>query len=268
MPKRQADSDEHVKKAVGVPYGYQKVSPGEKRKRVQRHFDEIARRYDLAYILLSFGLCWWWRRTCLHTLNLKADHRLLDLCGGTGDLARTAVRTGGTLSVVCDLNRPMMDAGRRKTSALKRLQWVHGNAESLGFCEAAFDAVFVGLGLRNLVHVEKGLREMFRILKGNGRLAILEFSVPSGRSMKAIYNTYAFRLLPALGRVVTGAQTPFQYLAESVCVFPKPECVGLMLRGIGFTDVAYKPLSKGIVTLYTAKKPSHDLFSPAVSRKR
>lgn len=255
MLKRQTDSDEHVKKTDTVPYGYQKVSPGEKQKRVQRHFDDIARRYDLAYILLSFGLYRWWRRICLHTLNLSADHRLLDLCGGTGDLARTAVRTAGALSVVCDLNRQMMIAGRRKTSGSKRPQWVHGNAESLGFCEASFDAVFVGLGLRNLVHVEKGLREMFRILKGNGRLAILEFSVPSAPRMKAIYTTYAFRLMPALGRVVTGAQIPFQYLAASVRVFPKPECVGLMLRKTGFTDVAFKPLSRGVVTLYRAEKP-------------
>jgi len=258
MPKPEADSHIDISAPDAVSYGHLKVRPSEKRKRVQSHFDVIARRYDLAYVLLSFGLYRWWRRSCLEALKLSAGDRLLDLCGGTGDLSRMAACRRSAHSVVCDLNRAMMQAGRRKMSGVNHLQWVHGNAEWLPFSEGAFDSVFVGLGLRNLAYVEKGLEEIFRVLNPGGRLVILEFSIPFAPTMKTIYLTYSFKIMPALGGLVTGAQAPFRYLAESVHDFPKPEYVGDTLHKTGFTDVAFKPLSKGLVTLYTARKPGFD----------
>lgn len=267
MPKPETDFPDHMSGKT-VPYGHLRVLPSEKQKRVQRHFDSIARRYDLAYILLSIGLYRRWKRICLQKLNLSPGHKLLDLCGGTGDLSRTAVRTGGVLSVVYDLNRPMMTAGRKKTSRRNGLQWVHGNAERLAFSDAAFDRIFVGLGLRNLVRVDNGVAEMFRVLQPEGQLVILEFSLPSAPAMRAVYDTYAFKVMPALGRLVTGARAPFRYLAESVQVFPRPESIRDMMEKTGFANVASQPLSKGLVTLYTAEKPGPYDVPPAGTRRR
>jgi demethylmenaquinone methyltransferase/2-methoxy-6-polyprenyl-1,4-benzoquinol methylase len=149
----------------------------------------------------------------------------------------------------------MMDAGRKRRPPLKRVHWVHANAEKLGFSEGVFDAIFVGLGLRNLVHVERGLREMLRALKDGGRLVILEFSVPSSPIMNTLYRWYSQTIMPNFGRLVTGAKAPFEYLAESVRLFPLPGFVGDMLNKAGFADVEFTQLSRGLVTLYSAKKP-------------
>ncbi len=241
-----------------VPFGYRRVDPGEKKRLVSAQFDPIARTYDLADAVLSAGLDASWRRRAIRLLGLGAGDRVLDLCGGTGDLAFLALRKTGPDGrvVVCDFNRPMIDVGRERAARrgpATGLRFVQGDAEALGFPDGSFDAVTVGFGLRNLVRPEAGLAEMRRVLRPGGKLMILEFSVPAAAWMRRLYGVYSFRLMPLLARLVTGTAEPFRYLAESIRVFPPPEEVAAAVARAGFADVGLKRLTGGIAVIYLAR---------------
>jgi demethylmenaquinone methyltransferase / 2-methoxy-6-polyprenyl-1,4-benzoquinol methylase len=246
-----------------VPYGYQTVSPGEKRRRVLGHFETIAQRYDLADMLLSGGLHFLWRRKAMRMLRLQPGERVLDLCGGTGDFAVLAARDVGPtgMVVVCDISPAMMIVGRSKahrTGVQERIQWVLGDAEQMGFADQCFDAVIVGYGLRNFVSLESGLQEIYRILKPGGRFMAMEFSIPRTTWLRFLYHHYSFRVLPWAGRMITGSAEPFHYLAESIRVFPPPEKILTLLTNIGLERAAVHPLSNGLAVLFSAvKSPSN-----------
>lgn len=242
-----------------VPYGFLRVRAQEKRRLVLQHFDHIARRYDLADALLSMGLHYRWRRFVIRCLGLGAESRVLDLCGGTGDFAALAVKSvaAGGVTIVCDMNRPMMEAGRRKATRRtwgRKIHWVQGDAEELGFPDCSFDALTVGFGIRNLVDLDKGFGEMFRVLKEGGRLVVLEFSIPVSQWLRALYDWYSFRIMPHVGKMITGRSEPFRYLAESVRVFPSPEGVTDRIRTAGFRRVLFTRLTNGLVTVYRGEK--------------
>ena len=245
--------------AKGVSFGFQKVAPEVKRRLVDRQFDAIARRYDLADILLSFGLDSLWRRLAVRRLAPKRGDRVLDLCGGTADLAILAAREvtpGGTVTV-CDINSAMMKMGQEKVSRFRleeAILWVRGDAETMSFADNSFDSVMVGLGVRNLVYLERGLGEMFRVLKKGGKLMIFEFSVPRSRLIKRLYESYSFRVMPLVGRLVTGTAEPFKYLAESIRAFPAPEAVKATMESLGFTRVTFQRLTDGIAVVYLGEK--------------
>jgi demethylmenaquinone methyltransferase/2-methoxy-6-polyprenyl-1,4-benzoquinol methylase len=148
----------------------------------------------------------------------------------------------------------MMEAGKKRAGSL-RIGWVQGNGEALGFLDDAFDAVIVGFGIRNMVDRTKGLKEILRVLKEGGRLLILEFSVPDASWIQAFYEWYFFKLMPAYGRLVTGEEAPFRYLAESVRLFPPPEMFEETLKNVGFSRVGFKRLSEGVVSVYFGEKP-------------
>jgi demethylmenaquinone methyltransferase/2-methoxy-6-polyprenyl-1,4-benzoquinol methylase len=242
-----------------VPFGYREVSPEEKKRLVREQFDPIASTYDLADAVLSAGLDERWRSKGIALLGLNEGDRVLDLCGGTGDFALlAAVRTGEKGRVViCDFNRRMMDAGRRKVSRSPRGQnilFIQGDAESISFADRSFDAVTLGFGLRNFAHPELGLREMHRVLKPGGRLLVLEFSLPERSGLRLLYHFYSFRVMPLVARLVSGTAGPYRYLAESIRVFPPPERVAELIASAGFEDVRLKRLTRGLATLYTAGK--------------
>jgi demethylmenaquinone methyltransferase/2-methoxy-6-polyprenyl-1,4-benzoquinol methylase len=250
--------------AMLVQYGYRRVRSGEKRRLVLQHFDQIARRYDLADALLSFGLHFHWRKAAMERLGLKEKFRLLDLCGGTGEFAMMAAKRveDQGLTLVCDVNGPMMRAGKSRANRTpwgRRILWVQGDAEELGFPDCSFDAMTVGFGVRNLVNLEKGLREMFRVLKERGRLVILEFSVPVSPWVRSLYDLYSFKVMPYLGRLITGRSAPFRYLAESVRTFPSPEGLAATLSATGFRHVEFKRFTDGLVAVYSGEKyEKHD----------
>ena len=242
-----------------VPYGYSKVRGREKRRLVLQHFDHIASRYDLADVLLSFGLHFRWRKIAMERLRLKEKFRFLDLCGGTGEFAMMAAGKLATqgLTLVCDMNGPMMQAGKSRAHRSpwgKSILWVKGDAEELGFPDCSFDAMTVGFGVRNLVNLEKGLREMLRVLKQRGKLVILEFSMPVSSWLRGLYDLYSFKVMPHLGRLITGKSDPFLYLAESVRTFPSPEKVAAAIRAVGFRHVEFERLTNGLVTVYSGEK--------------
>jgi len=240
-------------------YGYRTLPASRKRRLVQNHFELIARRYDLADALLSFGLHFLWRRRALRRLQLKPGERVLDLCSGTGDFAILAARavgpTGRVLAV--DFSGAMILVGQLKAARAgvsDRLSWVQTDAEQMGLVPDCFDALLVGYGIRNFVSLERGLRDILRVLKPGGRFLAMEFSIPVTAWIRFLYRHYSFRVLPPAGRLICGTSAPFQYLAESVQVFPDPERISLQLTELGFEGVGFERMHNGLAVLYTATK--------------
>ena len=251
--------DEAKTDTTKVSYGYRKVTPDEKRRLVDQQFDAIAPRYDLADALLSFGLDSLWRKRAIRRLVLRKGDRVLDLCGGTADLALLAARyvaPEGSVTI-CDINKAMMKAGQQKVNRsrhMKIISWTQGDAENMGFPDNTFDAVTVGFGIRNFVHLERGLGEIFRVLRNGGKLMILEFSVPKTAVIKGLYESYSFRVMPLVGKLITGIAEPFRYLAESIRVFPTPDELKTTLESLGFMHVMFQRLTNGIAVVYLGKK--------------
>lgn len=244
-----------------VSYGYRSVVPSEKRNLVLSHFETIAQRYDLADTLLSCGLHHVWRRRAMRRLGLQPGDRVLDLCGGTGDFALLAARDVGPTGVVvvCDFSRSMMDVGRSKAKrvgVLKRIHWVQSDAERMGVADRCFDAVIVGYGVRNFGSLENGMQEIFRVMRTGGKFLAMEFSIPTSSLMRWLYHLYSFHVMPRAGRLITGTDAPFHYLAESIRVFPAPERFQALLGEYGFRNPAFERLSNGLAVLYSAVKSS------------
>ncbi len=236
------------------------MQPEQKTNEVKRHFDAVARRYDLMNTVLSFGLHHLWKRRAVGLLGLKPGERVMDVCGGTGDLALLAAQevgpTGGV--ILYDINRAMMLAGRVKVSRARlaeRILLVEGDAERLAAADSSLDAVLVGFGVRNLARREKGLQEMHRVLKPKGRLLILEFSRPANPLWRWLYDCYSFSVMPFLGQIIAGSREAYAYLTTSIREFPLPEALASTLRNIGFSQVSCHPLTNGIAMIHRAVKP-------------
>lgn len=256
---RQYHYDERIRREKIANYGYQKVPEDEKSQWVLRHFNSVARQYDLMNTLLSFGIHYLWKRSAIGTIGLKPGGRVLDVCGGTGDLAILAKRAVGASGevVVYDINRAMIDAGRfKKTNAgvRSRIRYVQGNAEQIAFPDEHFDAVMVGFGIRNVTHMEQGFSEMLRVLKPGGRMMCLEFSKPSNPVFCRLYDFYSFYIMPLLGQLLAGTRQAYTHLPESIRLFPLPDELKTILERIGYTEVSWRRLTNGIAVIHTGKK--------------
>jgi demethylmenaquinone methyltransferase/2-methoxy-6-polyprenyl-1,4-benzoquinol methylase len=200
-----------------------------------------------------------WKRTAVRLLELKPGERVLDVCGGTADLALLAAPQIGPAGrvLVYDINRAMMLAGRPKVARAGltgRIAFLQGDAERLSCPDASFDAALVGFGIRNLTHPETGFKEMHRVLRPGGRLMCLEFSQPVTPWFRRLYDFYSFYVMPLLGRIFTGSWQAYTYLPESIRMFANPEEVSATLAGLGFSQIRYRRLTNGIAVIHLAVK--------------
>jgi demethylmenaquinone methyltransferase/2-methoxy-6-polyprenyl-1,4-benzoquinol methylase len=236
-------------------FGYEDVTPDEKTRRVRGVFDSVARKYDVMNDLMSAGMHRGWKRFTVEVSGVRPGARVLDLAGGTGDLAKLfAARVGPQGTVVhTDINGAMLAAGRdRLIDAGILLPTVQCNAEALPFRDRWFDCVSIGFGLRNVTHKDRALAEMARVLAPGGLAAVLEFSrirAPLGRP----YDWYSFTVLPLLGRLVVDDAASYRYLAESIRVHPDQEALKSMMERSGFDRVDYYNLAAGAVALHVGR---------------
>lgn len=242
-----------------IYFGYRQISPDDKTRRVNRHFDSVARRYDFMNTLLSFGIHYLWKQEAVRLLSPEPGERILDVCGGTGDLSILADRAVGPDGqvVLCDINRSMIQAGRAKAAhaaARRRIQYVQGNAEAISFPDNTFDAAMVGYGIRNVTRMEQGFKEMHRVLKPGGRLMCLEFSEPTAPFFRLLYDIYSLRIMPLLGELIAANRKAYTHLPESIRTFPLPDRLAEILQAIGFCKVRYRKQTNGISVVHTGTK--------------
>jgi len=240
-------------------FGYRQVSADEKAERVRRHFDSVAHCYDFMNTFLSLGIHYLWKKTAVRMMALKRGQRVLDVCGGTGDLSVLASRVVGVSGqvVLYDMNWNMITAGKPRIAGLRsgrRIAFVQGDAEHLAFPDRHFDAVMVGFGIRNVIRMENGVSEMHRVLKPGGKMMCLEFSKPTNPVFRQLYDLYSQRVMPAAGRLLVGIGQAYAHLPESIRMFAMPEEMSLVLEKAGFTGVRYRRLTNGIATVHLAQK--------------
>ena len=241
--------------APTTDFGYEEIRREDKAQRVRAVFDSVAGRYDLMNDLMSGGAHRLWKRFALSLTGLKAGARVLDVAGGTGDLAVGLARQVGRsgLVVLTDINAAMLSAGRDRLlneGLVSQVLCAQADAERLPFPDGSFDCVTIGFGLRNVTDKPRALAAMRRVLKNGGQLLVLEFSKPASAALAEVYDAYSFRLLPLLGRVVTGDADSYRYLAESIRRHPDQEALLALLRAAGLEDCRYHNLMGGIVAVH------------------
>ncbi|HMB72970.1 MAG TPA: bifunctional demethylmenaquinone methyltransferase/2-methoxy-6-polyprenyl-1,4-benzoquinol methylase UbiE [Gammaproteobacteria bacterium] len=241
-------------------FGFEEIRAGEKQRRVGEVFTSVAQKYDLMNDLMSFGIHRLWKRFTLEMCALRPGHRVLDLAGGTGDLALGEARRvgdGGQV-VLADINAEMLLRGRDRCidhGLLGRVSAVQCNAEMLPFEDNHFDCITIAFGLRNVTDKGKALASMQRVLKPGGRLCVLEFSKPIYQSLEKLYDLYSFKLLPRMGEWVAGDPDSYRYLAESIRMHPNQATLKqIILDQGGFDEAEIYNLSGGIVALHRAFK--------------
>lgn len=257
--KRRAQLSNGEQRADDFYFGYERIGDAEKTERVRQHFNSVARHYDFMNTLLSFGIHYAWKRSAVRMLKLAPADRVLDVCGGTGDLAILAARAAGAAGrvIVYDINRAMMQVGLHKAVNAGidgRLHYVQGNAESISFPDRYFEATMVGFGIRNVTHMKKGFEEMYRVLKPGGKMMCLEFSKPTSPFFRLLYDFYSFQIMPFLGELLVGTRKAYTHLPESIRMFPLPDELSELLEKIGFSKVTYRRLTNGIAVIHLALK--------------
>lgn len=236
-------------------FGYQQVDWDEKQRRVAGVFDSVAGNYDLMNDVMSFGVHRLWKRFAIEQAGARPGQRILDLAGGTGDLAARLARLVGPQGevIVGDINAAMLDVGRTRLldrGVAGNVRFVQANAESLPFPPASFDCITIAFGLRNVTDKEKALASMYQALKPGGRLLVLEFSKPVLPGLKQAYDLYSFKILPLMGRLIARDEASYRYLAESIRMHPDQQTLTQMMQTAGFEDCDFHNLSGGIVALH------------------
>jgi demethylmenaquinone methyltransferase/2-methoxy-6-polyprenyl-1,4-benzoquinol methylase len=241
-------------------FGYREVSPDEKPALVRGVFSSVARRYDLMNDLMSAGVHRLWKEVFVDWLNPQPGMAVLDVAGGTGDIAfRIAARTrakGRSAKIaVCDINADMLAQGRKRPEAKTfPIQWICGDAEDLPIESESRDAYTIAFGIRNTTHLDRVLDEAYRVLKPGGRFLCLEFSRVAAPGLDALYELYSFNVLPRLGALVAGDGAAYRYLAESIRHFPPQRAFARMIGEAGFAQVKLRNLSGGIAAIHSGWK--------------
>jgi demethylmenaquinone methyltransferase/2-methoxy-6-polyprenyl-1,4-benzoquinol methylase len=238
-----------------VDFGDEQVSPGEKTRRVGAVFSSVARRYDLMNDLMSGGLHRLWKDRFVARVKPRPGEAILDMAGGTGDVAcRRAAR--GSKVVVADINPDMLDVGRARAEArgIQGIEWREQNAEALEFANNSFDAYSIAFGIRNVTDKPAALREAHRVLRRGGRFFCLEFSTSEWPGFGELYDSYSATVIPRIGHAVAGDAASYRYLVESIRRFPRPEAFRQMIADAGFVRSAAEPILGGLVALHSGWK--------------
>lgn len=239
-------------------FGFRDVPEEEKASLVHGVFTRVASRYDLMNDLMSAGIHRLWKDAMMDWLAPRPGQHLLDVAGGTGDIAfRFLRRAPRTRATVVDMTESMLVEGRRRAEADQlgeRLDWVVGDAMALPFADNSFDRYTISFGIRNVTRIEDALAEAYRVLRPGGRLMVLEFSQLPVPGLQWLYDLYSFNIIPAMGQVVTGDRDSYQYLVESIRRFPDQDSFAGMIRAAGFEQVKYRNLTMGVAALHSGWK--------------
>lgn len=240
-------------------FGFKTVEAKEKASLVGGVFSSVASRYDIMNDVMSGGLHRQWKRDMINRLRMKDGDRLLDLAGGTGDISfrfleKAKQRGLDVHATVTDINPDMLEQGRQRAinkNILQGIDWNVVDAEAIPYDDCSFDLCTMAFGIRNVTHIDKALKEIHRVLKPGGQFVCLEFSHVEQPIIKHIYDWYSFTLIPQFGKTIGGDKEAYQYLVESIRMFPKKEAFAQMLRAAGFSQVSYDTKTFGVVALHT-----------------
>lgn len=240
-------------------FGFEKIPLRDKQKKVDGVFNSVANRYDLMNDLLSLGTHRLWKKKAIENAQLKPGHTVLDLAGGTGDMAALiapkVAKTGHIM--LADINNAMLTLGRSRLinkGLFKNVTFIQANGEQLPFNNNAFDRITLAFGIRNFPDKAKALADLYRILKPGGILIILEFTTPTLPGFTQLYDTYSFKVLPFIGQIVTQDAASYEYLAQSIRMHPNPEAFKMLITQAGFDQCYFQTLSLGIVAIHYAYK--------------
>ena len=235
-------------------FGFQTVREEEKVSLVRDVFDSVASKYDIMNDVMSMGIHRLWKDAMIDWLRPRASMSLLDVGGGTGDIAFRFRKSGGGPVTVCDINREMLVVGRDRAynrGLVRDMSWVCGTAEELPFPDASVDAYTIAFCLRNVTRIDVALCEARRVLKPGGRFLCLEFSRVDNDLLRTLYDFYSFKALPAMGKMIADNADAYQYLAESIRMFPPQDELAERMRAAGLDCVEYRNLSQGIAALHS-----------------
>lgn len=239
-------------------FGYSEVPEGQKAGMVHGVFTNVASKYDIMNDVMSAGIHRIWKDAMMDWLAPRAGQRLLDVAGGTGDIAfRFLRRAGAAEAVVLDMTEPMLIEGRKRAEAealSERLDWIVGDAMALPFDDNSFDVYTISFGIRNVTRITEALSEAYRALRPGGRLMVLEFSQLPNPVMQQAYDLYSFNVIPRMGQMIANDRESYQYLVESIRKFPDQARFADMIRETGFENVAYRNMTFGVAALHSGWK--------------
>lgn len=238
-----------------VSFGYQSVDPAEKTARVGEVFSRVARRYDIMNDAMSAGLHRRWKDRFVRRVKPRAGERILDMAGGTGDIAFRLARHGAQVTVA-DINPDMLGVGRARAErrGIEGLDWSSQNAEALSFADRSFDGYTIAFGIRNVTRIDRALAEAHRVLRRGGRFFCLEFSTTQWPGFAEIYDLYSHKVVPRLGQIIAGDEASYRYLVESIRRFPDMPAFAGMIADAGFEQVRAEPVLGGLVAIHSGWK--------------